>query len=94
MLSAPLRREDTAGGDLPAVPALAGTIELAAMFGVKTQTAYEWRSDSMNGRMKHPLPEPRIVSGSPVWSEAELVAWGEVAGKTYDPQWRAAFPQS
>lgn len=79
------------GGDLPP---LVGTLELAAMFGVKPQTAYEWRSEQLRGVARKPLPAPRIVSGTPVWSEAELVAWGEDAGKTYNPRWRDTFQTS
>ena len=82
------------GGDLPTVPPLCGVLELGVMFGVQPQTGYEWRSEQLKGTARVPLPEPRIVSGRPVWSEAELVAWGEQAGKTYDPQWRAKLDQS
>lgn len=72
-----------------AVPPLVGILELARMCGVRPNTAYHWRADTLAGVAKDPLPEPdQMVSGSPVWTEDRAVEWAVQAGKTVRPNWR------
>lgn len=71
------------------LPPLVGILELARMTGVRPNTAYHWRADTLTGKAKDPLPEPaQLVSGSPVWLESQLIEWAEAAGKTLIPNWR------
>lgn len=71
-------RPDTSGPIVSDVEDWVGSAEIAAMFGVSRQRAYQ-----LTSRPDFPEPMIRLKAGA-VWVTAEVVAWAEKRGR----EWR------
>jgi predicted DNA-binding transcriptional regulator AlpA len=66
-----------------ALPVLIGLREMVALFSVAEFTVYRWNSGK--GRPRQ-LPEPfRVVSGTSMWTEEQVVEFAERKRLTLDP---------